>query len=149
MGKAIQKFLVVDDSPLARQNIIGLVNEKFENQGYIEAENGKLAVEAYENSVKTHNKSDIDLIILDVNMPEMNGTEALEAIRNIEEKYKVVHPVKIIMVTTEDQKGFIISSFSLGIDAYIIKPYTEEDFKKALFTAYGESYEEYVNFNVS
>lgn len=69
-----------------------------------------------------------DLILLDINMPEMNGIHVLEAIREIEGLVNIPaeKQAKIVMVTASDESGSIFSSFKKGCESYVVKPYTEQ-----------------------
>jgi len=102
-----KRILVVDDDPINRKLIVKILSKKdFES---IEAGNG---VEAF--SVLTNN--DIDIILLDVVMPVMNGIEFLKEI-NTKPKYM---NLPIIILTTDDGKK--VEALSLGANDVIIKP---------------------------
>ena len=62
----------------------------------------------------------IDLALLDIMMPEMNGYELLRQIKQIPQ-YK---DLPVIMVTAKDQDGEILEGYQFGADYYITKPYT-------------------------
>lgn len=59
--------------------------------------------------------SDIDLILMDIEMPEMNGIEAAEKIR------KIYPQIKIVMITIYDDDDYIFSAIKGGADSYILK----------------------------
>jgi DNA-binding response OmpR family regulator len=82
---------------------------KSENYNIFQAENGKQGLDILK-------KEDIDLIILDLMMPEMNGTDFCIAARK---KYDT----PIIMLTAKDQDLDIILGLNLGADDYITKPF--------------------------
>lgn len=107
MGKF--KILVVDDESRMRK----LVRDFLERQNYtvIEAANGQEALEIfYENR-------DMDLIILDVMMPQMDGWQTCREIRR-ESK------VPIIMLTARSDERDELRGFELGVDEYISKPFS-------------------------
>ncbi len=64
-----------------------------------------------------------DIILLDMNMPEMNGYQTLKAIR---ETFKDLQTT-IIMVTSASEKEDVVACAKLGIQGYIVKPFTEEE----------------------
>jgi len=102
-----KRILVVDDDPINRKLIVKILSKKdFES---IEAGNG---VEAF--SVLTNN--DIDIILLDVVMPVMNGIEFLKEIKTKPEYTNL----PIIILTTDDGKK--TEALSLGANDVIIKP---------------------------
>ena len=82
------------------------------------ADNGKIAIEMLE-------KNDYDIILMDLMMPEMNGYEATQHIRTKMEPPKSVIP--IIALTADVTKEDIDKCKELGMDDYIIKPFTETD----------------------
>lgn len=105
--------LIVDDS----KAIYMMVSQMLESGGHkgIWAEDGLKAIEAIKNN------SNIDLILLDWNMPNMNGPEFLEA--NLKDK---MTSAPIIMMTTENKPDFIKKALSLGAVEYIMKPFTSD-----------------------
>jgi CheY-like chemotaxis protein len=87
-------------------------------------ENGQQAVEAYQ-------KSRHDVVLMDIQMPGMNGIDAAKIIKSLVEKKEV----PIIGVTThalEDERKRCIAA---GMSSYIAKPYRSQDLKMALMTA--------------
>jgi DNA-binding response OmpR family regulator len=65
-------------------------------------------------------KNKIDLVILDVMMPKMNGFEILELIRTSE---KPISDIPVIMLTAKAQKADVIKGMKTGANGYIVKPY--------------------------
>lgn len=106
------KALVVDDSMTIRRIIIKALGIVGINET-VEAANGLEAVEAAKDS-------DVGLVLLDWNMPKMNGMEALKTMRAAGNK------VPIIMVTTEAEKTRVIEAIKAGANDYLIKPFTPE-----------------------
>lgn len=86
------------------------------------AVNGREAVEAVAKSL--NERQPYDLICLDIMMPEMDGIEALAAIRELEKEKGVegLDGVKIIMTTAKGQSEDIFDAFNTGCEAYLIKP---------------------------
>lgn len=70
----------------------------------------------------------IDLALLDIMMPEMNGYELLKEIKKIPE-YK---DIPIIMVTAKDQDSEILEGYQFGADYYITKPFTTKQLEYGL-----------------
>jgi two-component system chemotaxis response regulator CheY len=107
------KVLIVDDSKtvlrINSQIVTSLGHESFT------AENGQEALSLLKNN-------NIELIILDINMPVMNGFKFLE--NTLE--YRKEKNIKIIMCTTEGGKGEVIKALKLGANNYIIKPIRRE-----------------------
>ncbi len=106
------KILVVDDEILIR-NVIKeyLINEKY---SYVEAKNGEEAIEI----VKKH--KDIDLIIMDIMMPEMDGFTASKEIKKIKD-------IPIIMLSARKEEYDKLLGFDIGIDDYITKPFSPKE----------------------
>lgn len=82
-------------------------------------ENGELALEKFK-------KNDYDLILMDVQMPEMNGFEATQAIRQFEETSNK-NPIPIIAMTASLLKSEIDNCYDAGMDSYIPKPYKMQE----------------------
>ncbi|GAB6073917.1 response regulator [Nautilia lithotrophica] len=102
-----KKVLVVDDDPINRKLIVKILSKKgFEA---IEAGNGVEAFTALENN-------DVDIILLDIVMPVMDGIEFLKEIKT---KPTYIN-VPIIILTTDDSKK--TQALALGANDVIIKP---------------------------
>lgn len=109
MGKRI---MIVDDSGFMRM----LIRTMLVKHGYeivAEAENGVVAIEKYRMFKP-------DLVMLDITMPEINGIEALKAI-------KAEFPnVKAVMVSAMGQKPMVTEAIKAGASDFVIKPFLEE-----------------------
>lgn len=103
------KILIVDDESRMRK----LVSDFLTKKGYevIEAENGEQAVDLF-----FQNKN-IELIILDVMMPKMDGWQVCREIRQYSK-------VPIIMLTAKSDEKDELLGFELGVDEYISKPFS-------------------------
>ena len=103
------KILVVDDESRMRK----LLNDFLSNKGYeiIEAENGQKALDIF-----SENK-DINLILLDVMMPILDGWSTLREIRRISD-------IPVIMLTARGEERDELFGFELGVDEYISKPFS-------------------------
>ena len=105
--------LVVDDSKIVRK----VVRKIVENLGFsvLEAEDGKLAID----QLRAHA---VDVMILDWNMPVMDG---LECMRTLRADGDIAQP-KIIFCTTENEMEKIQTAIMAGADEYVMKPFDEE-----------------------
>ena len=103
------KILVVDDESRMRK----LVKDFLNRAGYqvLEAGDGEEAVDVFFST------KGIDLLVLDVMMPRMDGWEVVREIRKVSE-------VPIIMLTATDQENDELQGFDLGVDEYISKPFS-------------------------
>jgi DNA-binding response OmpR family regulator len=114
------KILIVDDEMVSRTKL-KLIMENF---GECEAvDNGKDAVAVFD---KAHRQGQpFGLIMLDIDMPEMDGVEVLSEI--IEAEIKLIiskkHKAKILMVTSFTDKDRVVSCIQSGCDDYIAKPF--------------------------
>lgn len=115
------EVLVVDDSTTARKHISRILN----NLGIgnlTMAENGKDAIKQLSNQ-------DFDLIISDFNMPEMDGQELVEYIRNdIGDTY-----IPILMVTSEHDESRLAKLEHSGVSAIFDKPFNPSNIKEILY----------------
>jgi len=104
-------ILIVDDTQFMRH----LLRDIIEGEGYKvvgEACNGKEAVKMYEELLP-------DLTTLDITMPEMDGIEALKAIRKIDPA------AQIIMVSAMGSKDNVMAAVKSGAKNFIVKPFEE------------------------
>ncbi|WPC42399.1 response regulator transcription factor [Clostridium sp. JS66] len=104
-----KKILVVDDEPLIRK----LVTDFLKREGYtiLEAEDGRKALDVFSS------EKDIDLVILDVMLPEYDGWTVCREIRK-----KSSTP--IIMLTARGEEFDELFGFDIGADEYIAKPFS-------------------------
>lgn len=115
-----KRILFVEDSPTMRRIIANSLRQLGVNN-FEEAENGLDALE------KLH-ESEFDLLMTDWNMPEMNGAELVEQVRKLE-RFK---NLPILMVTTRGMEEDVLTAIQLGVNAYIVKPFTPEILSKKL-----------------
>jgi two-component system chemotaxis response regulator CheY len=71
---------------------------------------------------------DFDLMLLDVNMPVMNGLECVKALREA----RLGPAMKVMMVTTEADHSFIETALDNGADEFLMKPFTPESLREKL-----------------
>ncbi|MEN6373971.1 MAG: response regulator [Smithella sp.] len=121
--------LIVDDSGSMRAIIKKIITiSGFQMDQCLEAENGREAMEVL-------SKSWIDIIISDINMPEVNGLEFLDQLR----KSETLKEIPVIMITTEGSSERMQEAFDRGAKGFIKKPFLPEDIKKILFQVIGVS----------
>ena len=103
------KILVVDDESRMRK----LVKDFLVKSGFavIEAADGEEAVDVFMST------KDIELVVLDVMMPKLDGYQVAEEIRKMSK-------VPIIMLTAKSDERDELKGFSLGVDEYITKPFS-------------------------
>ena len=101
-------ILLIEDDPF----LISMYSTKFEIEGFnvISANNGEKGLEVV-------NKNKVDIILLDILMPKMNGFEVL---KNLKEKGKTAK-IPVILLTNLNQKDDIDRGLELGADDYLIK----------------------------
>jgi len=115
------KILLVDDSATMRRiqktqlNALGLTD-------IIEAGDGEEALKQLSGNMP------IDLILLDWNMPVMDGITFLRKVR----ENQVYKGVKIIMCTSESEKSKVVEALKAGANNYIVKPFKPESLKEKL-----------------
>lgn len=115
------KAMIVDDSRAMRSMLRKILKENgFEVVA--EAENGRDALEQLQQHPV------LDLMLLDWNMPIMNGYDLLCAVRK-QAKWK---DMRVMLVTTETEASQIIRALDAGADEYLIKPFVKEALRDKL-----------------
>ena len=109
-GGAMAKILIADDSASMRRQLEKLLSAR--GHEVIVGEDGVDAVVLFKQERP-------ELVILDVSMPILNGIEALQKIRLMDQDAKVV------MVTAEKDSSTVLGAVKLGAGDFIAKPYTE------------------------
>ena len=107
----LKKILIVDDEVKIRELIEKYA--KFEGYQVVLAENGMDAV----NLCRAH---DFDMIIMDIMMPELDGFSAIREIRKTSD-------TPVIMLSARGEEYDKINGFSLGIDDYVVKPFSPKE----------------------
>ncbi len=113
------RVLIVDAHTLVQSGIKELVNGLDGFQVIATAENGKRAIEIAENL-------DIDIILMDVDMPVMNGLEATIYLKKIKPK------IKIIILTMHGDPSLIKRMMEIGANGFLLKNSDREEFENAL-----------------
>ena len=113
-------ILIVDDSKIVRRVLTNTVTRFFKKPEWkelniFEAEDGLVAMDIM-------GKEQIDIILLDWNMPNMNGEEVVTAVR----ANKIWNKTRIIMATTEGSKESVLKMIKKGANGYMVKPFQEE-----------------------
>lgn len=124
------KLLLADDHGIIRDGIKLMLNKTSEFEIVAEANNGKEVVDYIEN-----HPDSIDVVLMDINMPEMNGIEATQIIT---EKHK---NIKVLALTMHVEETYITNMLKAGALGYVLKESNKEDLIDAINTvALGNKY---------
>ena len=104
------RILVTDDSEINRVMLTEMLGKKYD---FLYAGNGLEAIDLLEH------EKDIALMLLDVNMPEMDG---LDVLRVMNER-QWIEDIPVIIISAEDGSEFISKAYSLGVTDYISRPF--------------------------
>jgi two-component system chemotaxis response regulator CheY len=114
------RALIVDDSSFIRDYLRQLLHRM--GISCEEAVNGSKALEVLAAAQA------FDLMLLDVNMPVMNGLECVKALRDAH----LGPEMKVMMVTTEADNAFIMTALNNGADEFLMKPFTPESLREKM-----------------
>jgi DNA-binding response OmpR family regulator len=109
----VKRILLADDEQDLREILAGMLEDRFE---VIQAENGRIALQKAIEFVP-------DLIILDVTMPEMKGTEVCQKLK----AHPATRTIPVIMLTAHAEVPDRVKGLELGADDYICKPFHPEE----------------------
>lgn len=122
------KVVIVDDHSMVREGLKQLLELEGEVQVIGEAGDGIECLKLLETTVP-------QVLLLDINMPNMNGLEVLERLK--EDKVDV----KIIILTVHDEIEFLLKAVDIGINGYLLKESDSSELKKAIsHVINGETY---------
>jgi DNA-binding NarL/FixJ family response regulator len=102
------RILVVDDHPVVRQGVVGLVGGQPDMSIVGQAANGREAIQQF----RVHRP---DIVLMDLQMPEMNGLDALMAIRD------EAPEARIVVLTTYSGDAQVLRAIKAGARAYLLK----------------------------
>ena len=114
------KILVVDDFSATRTIVINHLS-KLGYSNTVEAENGVSALAWLKSAL-------FDLVVTDCSMSDMSGLDLLKLIRADSD----LKHIPVLMVTSEDLQGNIITAIKAGLNDYIVRPFEEYTFKQKL-----------------
>ena len=112
-----QKILIVDDSKFNRDILKEILGETY---NYLEAENGNQAIQIIGENIG------IDLMLLDINMPQMNGFEVLKIMK----RSQCIEETPVIMISSEESVDTMREAYEMGITDYITRPFDSVIVKK-------------------
>jgi two-component system, chemotaxis family, chemotaxis protein CheY len=115
----MKKVFVVEDNPLLRKQLVAMIDSMEGLEVVGTAENGLQAMERFA-------MFEPDIITMDIEMPGMNGLDAVSAIRTLDSK------CRIIMVTSLSSKDKVFTAIRNGADNYVLKPFEKDKLKHAL-----------------
>ena len=107
----IKNILVVDDSPTMRRMVIASLRDLPETS-FDEASNGLEAIEHLA-------LAPVNLIVLDLNMPDMHGLEVVQFVR----QHRAYHAIPIIVLTTRGDEISRSAALNVGATVYLTKPF--------------------------
>jgi DNA-binding NarL/FixJ family response regulator len=117
------KFALVEDQHIVREGLVGIISQIPRVEFTFSAENGQ----DFFNQLRNHT---IDLVLLDLDMPMMDG---IETFRLLKEK----HPdIKVIMLTTHNDEDVALELIKEGISAYLLKTSTIQEITTAIYQVY-------------
>ena len=108
--KTKAKIMIVDDAEMNREILMVILGDEYE---YVQAENGRQAIHILQQDMN------INLILLDINMPEMNGFQVLDRMNT----FHWINDIPVIMISSEEKKDVIERAYILGAEDYIRRPF--------------------------
>ena len=122
------KIMITDDHSMIREGLKSLLELDGDIEVIAEAENGEECLQKL-LTVKP------DVLLLDINMPKMNGLEVLKSLKDAKSK------VKVLVLTVHNETEYLMKAVEIGINGYVLKDSESAELKKAIFTIYdGENY---------
>ncbi len=110
-------ILIVDDSSLTRKRIKRIIEMANIDVGqFLDAENG-------EEALKILEKSNVDLVLSDLNMPEMGGAEMVHQMRS----RGATKSIPVVVISTESKTARIKELLAEGVKDYLHKPFTQDE----------------------
>ncbi|MEG2143698.1 MAG: response regulator [Oscillospiraceae bacterium] len=118
-----KKIMLVDDAAFMRM----MIKDTLSKNGYdnfVEAADGQIAFELYQTEKP-------DLIIMDITMPNMNGIQSLQAIKNFDPS------AKVIMCSAMGQESMVVDAIRFGALDFIVKPFKADRILQTVSKVFG------------
>jgi len=128
------KIVIADDHSMIREGLKQLLELDGDIQVIGEAGNGEECLEVIE-------KVNPDVVLLDINMPVMNGLKMLEVLRNSKNKNQ-----KILILTIHNEVEYLMKAIEIGVEGYVLKDAESSVLKKAIYKIH--SGENYIDFTM-
>lgn len=123
------RIMITDDHSMIREGLKNLLELEGDIEVIAEAENGEECLEKLASGIKP------DVLLLDINMPKMNGLEVLKNLKDRKSK------VKVLVLTVHNETEYLMKAVDIGINGYVLKDSESSELKKAIFAiANGETY---------
>lgn len=122
------KIMITDDHSMIREGLKSLLELDGDIEVIAEAVDGEDCLEKLEN-IKP------DVLLLDINMPKMNGLEVLKNLKARKSK------IKVLVLTVHNEVEYLLKAVDIGVNGYVLKDSESAELKKAIFAlAEGETY---------
>lgn len=125
MNNECIKIMITDDHSMIREGLKQLLELEDNFKVIAEASDGKECLD-----ILSH--TDPDILLLDINMPNMNGLEVLEVLNKEKER-----PVKVLVLTVHNEVEYLLKAVQIGIDGYVLKDSESAELKKAILAVVG------------
>ena len=126
--KPVIRVMIADDHALIRQGLMKVLSLEPTINVIAEAENGR---EAIEKALSLP----LDVVLMDINMPEVDGITAVKEIKAKNDK------LAIIALTIHDQEEYLVQLIKCGVSGYVLKDVSPDELVRAIHQVYrGESY---------
>lgn len=117
------RLLLVDDHPVMRDGLRGVFSDDPDFEVVGEAGDGAEAVRLCE-------QLDVDVVLMDLRMPEMGGVEAIGRLR------RAGHPARVLVLTTYDADRDVLPAIEAGATGYLLKDAPRDELVRAVRAAY-------------
>lgn len=115
------KVMIADDHSMIREGLKQLLELEGEFEVIEEACDGEECIEKFKNASP-------DILLLDINMPKMNGLEVLEKIKEF--KWKT----KVLVLTVHNEVEYLLKAVDIGVNGYLLKDSESAELKKAILS---------------
>ena len=122
------KVMIADDHSMIREGLKQLLELEGEFEVVEEACDGKECIEKLKSATP-------DILLLDINMPKMNGLEVLQKIKELRWK------TKVLVLTVHNEVEYLLKAVDIGVNGYLLKDSESAELKKAILSVvHGEDY---------